>query len=179
MVMAGKRFFGFALVRLLAVLRCATATTPDPWLAPEDCTSCEREDGSNKPLKTLGTGVPLEKCQAACVTTFGCSFINFAYGNKACQLYEGCANPWVRSNCRPHSWWTTFQFNGSHNSGAVWPPTEAGWSGRLKTFWFGANHTGLDSPKTLALMAKHSVAGYGWQTGLGGIDRSVYRNPKP
>jgi hypothetical protein len=30
---------------------------------------------------------------------------------------------------------------------------------------FGANATGLDSDATLALMARHSVGGYGWETG--------------
>ena len=37
--------------------------------------------------------------------------------------------------------------------------------GKPKAFWFGANATGLDSPDTLALLARHAVAGYGWQTG--------------
>ena len=48
---------------------------------------------------------------------------------------------------------------------ASWFPSVEGWTGKIKPFWFGANHTGLDSETTLALMAKHSVAGYGWQTG--------------
>ena len=48
---------------------------------------------------------------------------------------------------------------------AAWFPTAEGWTGKIKPFWFGANHTGLDSVATLALMAKHSVVGYGWQTG--------------
>lgn len=52
----------------------------------------------------------------------------------------------------------------------AWFPTTEGWTGKIKTFWFGANHTGLDSEATLALMARHSVAGYGWQTGGAGED---------
>lgn len=53
----------------------------------------------------------------------------------------------------------------------MWPLSNAGYSSTLKTFWFGANASlgGLDSEETLALMAKHSVAGYGWQTGLGQV----------
>jgi hypothetical protein len=38
----------------------------------------------------------------------------------------------------------------------------------IKPFWFGANPTGLDDKETLALIAKHTVGGYGWQTG--GVD---------
>jgi hypothetical protein len=46
----------------------------------------------------------------------------------------------------------------------VWLPTLLPW-GRPKVFWFGANASGLDSPETLALIARHAVGGYGWQTG--------------
>ena len=53
---------------------------------------------------------------------------------------------------------------------ASWFPSVEGWTGKIKPFWFGANHTGLDSEATLALLAKHSVAGYGWQTGGAGQD---------
>ena len=53
---------------------------------------------------------------------------------------------------------------------AAWYPAAQGWTGKIKPFWFGANHTGLDSEATLALMSKHSVAGYGWQTGGAGQD---------
>jgi len=51
-------------------------------------------------------------------------------------------------------------------SRASWGPSAQGWTGKIKPFWFGANSsTGLDNDATLALMAKHTVAGYGWQTG--------------
>ena len=56
------------------------------------------------------------------------------------------------------------------NIAAAWYPAAQGWTGKIKPFWFGANHTGLDSEATLALMSKHSVAGYGWQTGGAGQD---------
>ena len=62
--------------------------------------------------------------------------------------------------------WTAGQcWSPPHNDGSIWPPTNAGYTPKIKTFWFGANHTGLDAPETLALMARHAVAGYGWQTG--------------
>jgi hypothetical protein len=52
-------------------------------------------------------------------------------------------------------------------SRASWGPSAQGWTGKIKPFWFGANSStaGLDNDATLALMAKHTVAGYGWQTG--------------
>lgn len=46
----------------------------------------------------------------------------------------------------------------------TWLPSLLPW-GKPKVFWFGANASGLDSEDTLALLARHAVAGYGWQTG--------------
>ena len=42
----------------------------------------------------------------------------------------------------------------------AWLPSLLPW-GKPKAFWFGANASGLDSQDTLALMARHAVAGYG------------------
>lgn len=50
-----------------------------------------------------------------------------------------------------------------------WPPAVVGYTGFIKPFWFGANSSGLDCPETLALIGRHSVAGYGWQQGGGGV----------
>jgi hypothetical protein len=47
----------------------------------------------------------------------------------------------------------------------VWQPSAAGYSSRVKAFWFGANASGLDSDAELELIARHAVGGYGWQTG--------------
>lgn len=47
---------------------------------------------------------------------------------------------------------------------SVWLPSTLPW-GKPKVFWFGANSSGLDSRETLALIARHAVGGYGWQTG--------------
>jgi hypothetical protein len=47
----------------------------------------------------------------------------------------------------------------------AWPPLVAGWTGFIKPFWFGANSNGLQPEGTLALMARHAVAGFGWQQG--------------
>ena len=51
---------------------------------------------------------------------------------------------------------------------AVWQPSTTGFTGKIKTFWFGASPNGLVPQETLELMAKYDVAGYGWQTG--GVD---------
>ena len=40
---------------------------------------------------------------------------------------------------------------------------------RLPTMWFGANASGLDSPDTLALIARHRIGAYGWQQGTGAL----------
>jgi len=47
---------------------------------------------------------------------------------------------------------------------AVWYPSTLPW-GKPKVFWFGANSSGLDNTDTLALLSRHAVSGYGWQTG--------------
>lgn len=49
----------------------------------------------------------------------------------------------------------------------VWPPSARGWTGFIKPAWFGANTSGLDSDATLALVARHAVAGYAWEQGHG------------
>lgn len=36
--------------------------------------------------------------------------------------------------------------------------------------WFGANTSGLDNRDTLTLIARHRVAGYGWQQGTGTLN---------
>ena len=41
---------------------------------------------------------------------------------------------------------------------AMWRPSRRPFAGRIKAFWFGANSSGLDSPATLALLAKHEVS---------------------
>ena len=53
----------------------------------------------------------------------------------------------------------------------VWPPAVKGFQGKIQAFWFGANASGLDSPETLELLARHAVAGYGWQQGHTGGGR--------
>jgi hypothetical protein len=52
-------------------------------------------------------------------------------------------------------------------SALAWPPASAGWTGFVKPAWFGSNTSGLDSDATLALMARHAVAGYAWTQGHG------------
>lgn len=44
---------------------------------------------------------------------------------------------------------------------------------RFPALWFGANASGLDNSSQLALVARHSLAGYGWQQG---VNRTDYRH---
>jgi len=117
-----------------------------------------------------------------------CQFINWnGQRGGACNLYTSCAVPWCRPDIPTQSWWATWQLVSRAEgafppcaqppppgpppapspgpSTASWFPTKQGWTGFIKPFWFGATHSGLDGDNVLTLMAKHSVAGYGWQTG--------------
>eukprot|EP01051_Picozoa_sp_SAG22_P025644 SAG22_NODE_7701_length_716_cov_0.854133_1_plen_203_part_01 len=50
-------------------------------------------------------------------------------------------------------------------AGTTWQPEAEGYTGRIKPFFFGADSSGLDSDEELSLLARHAVAGFGWQTG--------------
>jgi hypothetical protein len=54
-----------------------------------------------------------------------------------------------------------------------WGPATKGYTSRVKTFWFGANTSGVDSAAQSALEGAFDVAGFGWQTGHtgGGVGR--------
>ena len=166
----------------------AVAAAPATWSAAHGNVSCEYTPQSL--LDNAGC-LPLAACQKACEHNAKCKFINSAVppGNTACELYSGCAKPRCWATNPPKGWWATFQLTSRDASAfppcasppppgppptpkatAKWSPTTAGFTGKIKPFWFGANHTGLDSEATLALMAKHSVTGYGWQTGGAGRD---------
>jgi hypothetical protein len=45
------------------------------------------------------------------------------------------------------------------------PPWPYDGFAHFPTLWFGANASGLDNETTLALVARHALAGYGWQQG--------------
>ncbi len=171
------------------------ATTPAPtnktiWSAPYRGVSCGL-NGKSK-VGALPIGSSLASCKAACEQHPACILINHADppGNGACELYSGCAKPSCRDPAKSEKWWVTYQLTSrdfrhlppcvppapphppAAKSTASWAPSLQGWTGKIKTFWFGANHTGLDSEATLALMARHDVAGYGWQTGGAEQDKS-------
>lgn len=121
------------------------------------CTSCAP---SNTVLKDLGLGVSLAACQAACEANPQCRYINIALPpeNQACELFATCGSPSHNPGCTGQDWWTTYRKD--VRDAALWPATTEGFTGKVKTFWFGANESGLDSEETLALIAKHTVGGY-------------------
>ena len=58
-------------------------------------------------------------------------------------------------------------------SAAFVPPWTYDGFDRFPALWFGANASGLDNSSQLALVARHSLAGYGWQQG---VNRTDYRH---
>ena len=179
-----------ALAQLVLLVLAAPLPTGagNSWsAAAHNNTSCE---WTPRALVAQGDSGSLASCQHQCEQNARCAFICHADppGNGACELYSSCAKPFCRPGGKgpPHGWWDTHQLTSRDakpfppcapppppgpppppppGPPAAWFPATEGWTGKIKPFWFGANHTGLDSEETLALMAKHSVAGYGWQTG--------------
>ena len=156
------------------------------WSPAHNDTSCERTPTARLPPVPACS---LAQCKQHCESAANCHFINHAPGNLACELYSSCDQPWCRQIAPGggSTWWNAYQLTSPNATAfqpcaapgpspppspplhptiaAAWYPAAQGWTGKIKPFWFGANHTGLDSEATLALMSKHSVAGYGWQTG--------------
>ena len=153
----------------LALITALVATAAGPVAPPSwssrECTSCYP---NNEPLRELPGPTTLAACEAACLAESQCGYINIAlHGNQLgpyCSLFATCASVSVEPGCGG-GWWTTFRRPGGTFPAMLWPPTAAGFSGKVKAMWFGANPAGLDTNETLALMARHAVAGYGWQTG--------------
>ena len=151
-----------SVFRLAALIATSALTqTPSGW-SRRECTSCYP---NNAVIRSLVGETTLAACQAACQAEPRCAYVNIALppGNQACWLFATCGSPEVKPGCGG-GWWTTYTLQG-RASARLWPPTAAGFTGKIKAMWFGANVTGLDTDETLALMAKHTVAGYGWETG--------------
>ena len=69
--------------------------------------------------------------------------------------------------------WTPTSGAAGHTSGRKvapppWPISDG--FDALPTMWFGANVSGLDSPTSLALIARHRVGVTGWQQGTGALE---------
>ena len=111
-------------------------------------------------------------CAAACNARADCSAVTF-HGPSTGAWAGHCVfrrdDVWAPAACGGGCDHTSAQkLAGWAPSLPAWLPAAGGWSGRAKPTWFGANASGLDSPSTLALLARHAVAGYGWQQGHAG-----------
>ena len=162
---------------------CSVSAIAPKWGPMHNATSCEWDNTGR-----IGTGPSgtLEQCQTACVSNVHCVYINWAIQNGGCELYSSCRYPWCRKDIAPEKWWSAWRITSRavrtkfppcaagppvppspspDPSTASWYPSKEGWTGKIKPFWFGATHRGLESDDVLSLMARHNVAGYGWQTG--------------
>ena len=99
-------------------------------------------------------------CSAACLAAAECTaFTWHAPGNGVWSLAcvfrtDGAWQPTMDAPAH---------FAGRKVAPPAWPVADG--FARLPTMWFGANASGLDAPETLALIARHRVAVYGWQQG--------------
>jgi hypothetical protein len=106
-----------------------------------------------------------DACAAACLAAAPCT--SYTWHDSTQGAYaEACV-------FRTDGAWEPLTGAAGHTAGQkVEPPTLPVWPvqdgfARLPVMWFGANTSGLDNPDTLALLARHRVAGYGWQQGTG------------
>lgn len=111
-------------------------------------------------------------CAVACDARSDCSAITY-HGPSTGEWAGHCVfrrdGVWGPAGCGSGCDHTSAQkLSGWAPELPVWLPAAAGWTGSIKPTWFGANSSGLDSASTLALQARHAVAGYGWQTGHAG-----------
>ena len=122
--------------------------------------------GARSPLCAVHATLPAAAaCAAACLAA------------PECTAYTWHANA---SHLAPWALACVFRLDGAWDPTAPAPDHAAGqkvapppWPiadgfERLPTMWFGANASGLDSAASLAAVARHRVAAFGWQQGTGG-----------
>ena len=167
-------------VAAVAALAAGVAATMGP-LVPDTTviSGCVVNPGdSNAVCTDAGAMADAAACSAACEALGCCS---------AFTWHDAAQGPWARhcvlrkdnitnfvgcgSNCGHTSAQKTAGWAPFVPTPPAWTPSLMGWTGFVKPFWFGANSSGLDSDATLALMARHAVAGYGWQQGHTGGGR--------
>lgn len=170
-------FFAASLCSI--VLATPPAPTMGPLLpntqalcpAPEGC--CADAPGeASASCRDLGILASAAACAAACDGVRECSAVTWhgpSTGEWAGHCVSRLDNIWQPQGCGAGCDHVSAQkVAGWAPAVPVWPPAAAGWTGFIKPTWFGANASGLDSPATLALLARHAVAGYGWQQGHAG-----------
>jgi hypothetical protein len=133
---------------------------------------CAMEPGDSTPCGVdQGPSPSAAACAAACDSAPHCSGVTFhgpttgAWAMHCVFRIDGVYNPVAcGSRCDHTSANKTAGWAPTPPFVPTWLPSLLPW-GKPKVFWFGANASGLDSEETLALLARHAVAGYGWQTG--------------
>ena len=156
-----------------ALLSAMGPLLPDTTALDMPSGGCVNSPGSRS-ANCLDAGVfsDAAACAAACDAASYCSAITW-HGPTTGEWAGHCVfrfdGIWVPAACGARcdhvaSQKTSGWIPGGPPTSAVWRPSALPW-GRIKTFWFGANASGLDNADTLALIARHSVGGYGWQTG--------------
>ena len=104
----------------------APPLTPGKWSEGHCGATCEQ---SNSPWsKSLGRGVSLTKCKAACAAEPRCNYVNHADAtDHACIIYASCGKPALCG----HTGWDTYQFGRvdspawNATCGTLAPPGEA------------------------------------------------------
>ena len=134
--------------------------SPGPPPAPlpgfgalQRCTSCMPGD---KPMGDITKGVTLAQCQSLCVTTLGCSTINFAVeGDHACALFAACTKPDNETATNKlcangnFGWWTLQPYAPPLRAPFAYvPPLGAPIAGVLK-LTRGGWQTGQQGPSTI------------------------------
>ena len=105
-----------------------------------------------------------ETCAALCLANSNCTA--YTWSDESVAGYEDdCIfrtdGAWEPENTGKSGWWSGRKLAPP----PAWPVTDG--FDALPVMWFGANTSGLDSLETLQLIARHRVAGYGWQQGTG------------
>ena len=171
------------ILGFLAACAAAAVAAPAPTMGPllpntqalcppsQGC--CADNPGESSATCTdLGEMASAAACAAACDGARSCSAVTW-HGPSTGVWAQHCIarldDVWAPQDCGAgcdHV--SARKVAGWAPAVPVWPPAAAGWGGKLKPTWFGANASGLDVDETLALLARHAVAGYGWQQGHAG-----------
>ena len=173
--MASRHLIHYLLLAALAGRARADPIMTGPFadttvLNFPDCGLDRPTPGARSPLCVVNGSLPAAAaCAAACLASGECT----AYTWHANASANG---PWALACIfRTDGAWQPEYGASCHVAGQkteppaplVWPVADG--FDRLPVMWFGANVSGLDNPETLALIARHRIAVYGWQQGTGSL----------
>jgi hypothetical protein len=167
-------------LQLLAAAPRAARATMGPLVADttvlDGCSPSLNPGDNHTNCEDAGVTADAAACAAACEARGACSAVTWhdaqqgewaghcAMRKDNITVLRDCGSGCGHTSCAKTSGWVPPP-PPPPPPRLVWPPLAAGWTGFVKAMWFGANSSGLDSDDTLALMARHAIAGYGWQQG--------------